>query len=386
MLDAVRLRFVYLNLVFIWNCCGISASYQRYTFSDTAVHVAHILQVEPAEVDIVLAHALEQREPVSMMVERAHALAGINAGFFRRGGMFNGNSLNLLKIESHIYADPGLCRGTLVWNSPLDMRINTLQLQWQVIVGDQCLSVFQINQPYVARKLMLYLPTFGTYTHAPCGCAQVVISKEKVAAVVDEGDCEIPADGCVVVFDEQYIEKHPKVKELAVGQVARVMVSVGDGNVASPLSLATYMVNGAGTLVKDGIVQTAEQINGELQEGNALAQLADEASINYHDAQQTQWLIHGRHPRTAVGVTKSGSWLFVVVEGRKKNVEGLTLPELATYMRSLGCEQALNLGGGGDSTFVFEGKLVNVPSGGSQGATFTAGERPVSDAILILAK
>lgn len=132
-------------------------------------------------------------------------------------------------------------------------------------------------------------------------------------------------------------------------------------------------------------VQSAETMLHELQAGNALTQLPDEASINYHDTKQTVWLINGQHPRTAVGLTKTGAWVFVVVEGRQRDVEGLTLPQFAEFMRTLKCEQALNLGGGGDSTLVFDGQAMNIPSGGSA-TTFIDGQRPVSDAILVFDK
>ncbi len=55
-----------------------------------------------------------------------------------------------------------------------------------------------------------------------------------------------------------------------------------------------------------------------------------------------------RHPRTAVGIADGGKRLvLVVVDGRKKDASGMTLPELAQLMLKLDCESALNLDGGG---------------------------------------
>lgn len=61
-----------------------------------------------------------------------------------------------------------------------------------------------------------------------------------------------------------------------------------------------------------------------------------------------------RHPRTAVGLANNGRELIlVVVDGRQKPYsDGMTLRELAELLRSLGASQALNLDGGGSSTFV----------------------------------
>lgn len=78
-----------------------------------------------------------------------------------------------------------------------------------------------------------------------------------------------------------------------------------------------------------------------------------------------------RHPRTAIGVTADGRTLVIaVVDGRQPGYSvGMTLPELAELMLKLGAHDALNLDGGGSSTFYYrrpDGSLMtNKPSGGS---------------------
>ena len=61
----------------------------------------------------------------------------------------------------------------------------------------------------------------------------------------------------------------------------------------------------------------------------------------------------GRHPRTLLGWTPSGEVLLVVVDGRRPGHSGgLTLHESADLLRRLGATEAINLDGGGSSTFV----------------------------------
>ncbi|MFD0806599.1 phosphodiester glycosidase family protein [Nocardioides caeni] len=80
------------------------------------------------------------------------------------------------------------------------------------------------------------------------------------------------------------------------------------------------------------------------------------------------------HPRTAVGHDRDENLLFlVVVDGRSASSRGMTMVELATLMRSLGADDALNLDGGGSSTMVApraDGVLgvLNRPSDGRQRA------------------
>jgi len=78
-----------------------------------------------------------------------------------------------------------------------------------------------------------------------------------------------------------------------------------------------------------------------------------------------------RHPRTAAGVTADGRTLILaVVDGRQPGYSiGVTLPELADILIGLGASEAINLDGGGSSTFIYhrpDGTLLtNKASGGT---------------------
>jgi hypothetical protein len=87
-----------------------------------------------------------------------------------------------------------------------------------------------------------------------------------------------------------------------------------------------------------------------------------------------------KHPRTAVGFSRDSTTLFILaVDGRSKQSVGVTLAELATLMRQLGAWQAMNFDGGGSTTMVIDGAVVNVPSD-------STGERAVGNALLLVKK
>ena len=87
----------------------------------------------------------------------------------------------------------------------------------------------------------------------------------------------------------------------------------------------------------------------------------------------------GRAPRSAVGVTQYGDYIFAVVDGRQAHSRGCTLTEWARILKySFGAVEAINLDGGGSSELVFKGSVINSPSDGK--------ERPVGDALTILRK
>ncbi len=88
-------------------------------------------------------------------------------------------------------------------------------------------------------------------------------------------------------------------------------------------------------------------------------------------------------PRTAVGIKADGSIFFLVIDGRQPGYsEGVTIFELQNLMYDLGAVEALNLDGGGSSTFLTRANgesglhLMNSPSDGI--------ERSVANSFLVV--
>lgn len=75
-----------------------------------------------------------------------------------------------------------------------------------------------------------------------------------------------------------------------------------------------------------------------------------------------------RNPRTAVGMSKDGQTLIVmVVDGRSTASAGMTCGELAGELKSLGAWNGANFDGGGSSTMYLSGTgILNTPSDGSE--------------------
>lgn len=90
--------------------------------------------------------------------------------------------------------------------------------------------------------------------------------------------------------------------------------------------------------------------------------------------------VTAKHPRTAAGVSRDGRTVYLVtVDGRQPKLSvGMDLYELARYMQSLGCWDALNLDGGGSTTMVVDGQVVSRPSD-------FRGARPVANSLLVVA-
>ena len=85
------------------------------------------------------------------------------------------------------------------------------------------------------------------------------------------------------------------------------------------------------------------------------------------------------NPRTAIGYLGNNHYVFVVSDGRTSESTGLSLYELASFMKELGVKDAYNLDGGGSSTMVFKGEIINNPTTSGRSGE----ERAVSDIVYI---
>lgn len=87
-----------------------------------------------------------------------------------------------------------------------------------------------------------------------------------------------------------------------------------------------------------------------------------------------------RHPRSGIGFNADTSYMYLfAVDGRQMFSTGVSLFEFADMMIDFGVTNGLNLDGGGSTTLIAGGRIVNSPSD-------RTGERPCANAILIISK
>ena len=89
-----------------------------------------------------------------------------------------------------------------------------------------------------------------------------------------------------------------------------------------------------------------------------------------------------RHPRSCACTRKNGQALLITVDGRNAQAQGMSLAELTALLKMLGCEQGINLDGGGSTTMW--GKGIGVVNHPSDNKKFdSSGERRVANVILV---
>lgn len=159
------------------------------------------------------------------------------------------------------------------------------------------------------------------------------------------------------------------------------------GTVINEPTSTTFWIDKAG----NAHITSAQECNTALAAGNVLEAVASFGDI-FEDGHACADLDNStRASRTAIGIKADGTVVMMMVDGRQAPYSvGMTMAEVGAAMESLGCVQAVNLDGGGSSTFATqrEGESENNTSAGltlrcrpSDGY-----ERKVSNTIMVLSK
>lgn len=283
----------------------------------------------------------------SELAQRAGALAAANGGFFGT----NGDPLGCLMADREVVSEPDPQRSCAGLTDDGAVMFDRVRFEAIVSTPQTSASIDGVNRDRRNDELILYRPSFDQSTRTNAFGAEAVISGGTVTAVSDfRGNSPIPRDGFV-------LSGHGRAREWIVQTLSPGMA----------ISLNLRLVPESGDPRWDRVVHA---IGG----GPRLLAGGQVAGTEGFPAT----LIERRHPRTAIGVSNDGRILLVVVDGRQPpHSLGMTMLELALEMQRLGAVEAMNLDGGGSSTMVVGGRVVNLPSD-------ETGERPVASVLLVL--
>ena len=161
-----------------------------------------------------------------------------------------------------------------------------------------------------------------------------------------------------------YVLRNGVLYRASAQSVTDALVIGADGN----FRIITEGETSADTLVREGAWQVLTFGPALINGGQVTVSSSDEVGRAMTS-----------NPRTAIGQISEGHYLLVASDGRTKESAGLSLRQLAELMQSLGAQVAYNLDGGGSSTMVFQGRVVNNPT--TNGRSIR--ERSVSDIVYI---
>jgi len=319
-----------------------------------------LLRLDLKEVRLDVVHAMDSAigtETTSSLAKRHNAVAAINAGFFRLDdSIFAGEDTGLLVINRELDSEPIDKRSALIIGN-LRGRTSTYISAIQGFSGDilwngrHVESLIQgINRERKQNDAVMYFPSFGRTTLTDPGGLEIVVRKGRVRSI-GKNSSPIPPDGFVLSFSGGHLKDAPKFK---IGDRVRERADFSSPAITPANSKAIEdIVAGVPRLIRDGKVD-----------------------ITWKEEGASKSFVETRHPRTAVANLKDGKFLMLTADGRSDASGGIDLYDLADFLLELGAVDALNLDGGGSTTMVLDGKVVNHPSDKS-------GERKIGDALIV---
>ncbi len=287
------------------------------------------------------------RGRTSDAARRTGAIAAVNGGFFASGG----GPLGCLVIDREVVASPQPGRTCAGIHEDGGVLFDVVRLEAAATADGRSTTIDGVNRARGSDEIILYRPAFGASTRTNNFGAEVILAGDTVLSVVDgRGNNSIPAGGSV-------LSGHGRGRSAlltAFRPGERVVAAARLGPVSGDprWSGVRHVIGGGPRLLAAGQFVGGEGFRPSFSDR--------------------------RHPRTALGVLADGRVLLVTVDGRQPyHSLGMNLLELAMLLLQLGVTDALNLDGGGSTTLVVGGSVVNLPSD-------EAGERPVSDVLLVL--
>lgn len=327
-------------------------------------HVAHVRPGAPVDLRVVNAGdkiptSSRELETTSSMCLRVRCIAGLNGDFVRAG-----EPTGAVIVDGRMLHSPHPAFPQLTVTS--EGRLLAGPLPWTgsfTLPDGQQIAVNAVNTAAPTDGIVLYTPAYGPRTDVSSRTELVVKALGAVGSLNRPTDLElrgirtgagpIPADGAVLsaggAAAQQLLDLWAR-RQNGMPARARLLVS-------SPVDAHTSL--GAEPVVLRG----------------------GRRALPWRDPN----LVNPRQPHTLVGWNNAGDIFLVAVDGRQPASEGVTMAEAADFLLGLGATDAVNLDGGGGTTFVAGGSVWNRPSDNDPARPAEYTERGTGNALVLTA-
>lgn len=304
-------------------------------------------------------HSIRATELLSQIINepgQENVIAAVNGDFFSKEGYPSGPQVHdgqILKNGADAWYALGITRNKQYFIEPVSFS-GTL-----IINSFTSMTIDGFNKQRQTHEAVLYNNFFGPQTNTNIYGAEVTIRAKfsgksigdtvrGIVMAVDSVSGNNPLTDSTIVLSVHGEDKIKLVRRMFVGQILELVIrdALREDKIRTVIGGFPFLVNNRKNLITDN----------------------PEATSDFYVK---------RSARTAVGIADSTQKLFIVcVDGNQANYSsGMTLAELADWMIGLGCDRALNLDGGGSTTMILRGEIINRPSDGK--------ERAISNALLI---
>jgi len=269
------------------------------------------------------------------MVQDKHALAAVNGGFYQA----NGKPLGLFISNKEIISKPIYGRATLAQTKEGNFLID--RVDWEGMFrnknNNKAFTVNLVNEKPVEEDIAIYNQYYGE--KAPLiepGTTEFIIKNSEIVSKINSITIiksKIPENGYIIQS-----RKKEKFSDFKVGDEVEFINYFN--NLKWNKSEIVKAIGGGPLLVVDGKVDISGE-EGKFQDD----------------------ILYGRAPRTAVGITEDEKLVFFTVDGRQPELSvGITLKELAYFMKDYGIIKGMNLDGGASARMIVRGYTMSNPS------------------------
>lgn len=287
------------------------------------VEVNRNLNSELKITPVLASDKLNKKLGISKIAKKNNSIVAINGTFFKPQ---TGVPLGTLMIDKEIQTGPIYNRVALgIFDNYFDTA--RVQLNAFLTTKNKKIQIDNINQPrMLSTYVLMYTSKWGEKSATtPKYGKQIAISKNKIIEI-SQSPLQIPEDGCVISGPAS------KLNGLKVGDNIKLDITT-----IPEWKNVNHIISGGPYLIKRGEI--------------------------YIDVKEEKLhAIRGRNPRTAIGYTSDNNLILVTVDGREQTSVGMSLKELAMFMKSIGCYEAINLDGGGSSVLYINGQIMNKPA------------------------
>jgi hypothetical protein len=356
---------------------GLEYKNDRIASVPWSIHVLKVARNDPTlEVRSTLARGTVMglsrvsEQILAISGEAGTPLAGVNGDFYVTGNSrYAGDPRGLQIVEGDLVSDPtGNPNYCAFWiDADGNPHIANVVSEFRVTLPDGQNFRFGLNEERRSTGAVLYTGTLGRATGTSGGKELILEKPDKgswipfrvgetyaarVRAISETGNTKLGKDIVVLSFDPQLAAKLPAIE---IGATLKLSIAT-----VPDLRGARTAIGGGSIITRGGRAAKIERPKGGGMGGYSVSSMFE------------------RHPRSAVGWSKTHIYL-VEVDGRQSDLSvGMTLAELGEYMARIGCEEAINLDGGASATCWYRGRVVNSPCNGS--------ERTVANGLVVLRK
>ena len=324
---------------------------------------AHIATIDLARYDVGAAVGYDtlggyrsSTQATSSMCDRTACRAAVNGDFFDPWGTPEGD---LVIAGRPLLVDGKASRPKVIANEDEAwITADPLGLKVTLAAGTAEIGATSVNRVPGPDRIAVYTIDGGTTTPT---------FDDDLTAILVASTMVPPAIGSSLTTKGSQIRAvEPSDTSLAAGLL---FVANGDAQMAlfELLSAAAAAPGGSVTMSTDASFDATTVISGDV-----VLREDDQSKVQVDNPAVTK----SRNPRTLAAVTDDGDLMFATIDGRSATAAGATLQEAEALLAGRGATAIINLDGGGSTTFVVDGDIVNRPSDG--------GERSVANALVVV--